>query len=102
MFKRKNFTLLSTKWAPFQIWCLLQVSKKLARGKQRAEKARIFEKIQLGEYLATNEVYWLQVCNMISYKRDVLERQSLSEAKMGRGSPICERERKNIVEYLKK
>ncbi len=39
---------------------------------------------------------------MISYKRDVLERQSLSEAKMGRGFPICERERKNIVEYLKK
>ncbi len=38
---------------------------------------------------------------MISYKRDVLERQSLSEVKMGRGSPICERERKKIVEYFK-
>ncbi len=38
---------------------------------------------------------------MISYKRDVLERQSLSEVKMGRGSPICERVRKNIVEYFK-
>ncbi len=37
---------------------------------------------------------------MISYKRDVLERQSLSEVKMGRGSPICERVRKKIVEYL--
>ncbi len=36
---------------------------------------------------------------MISYKRDVLERQSLSEVKMGRGSPICERVRKKIVEY---
>ena len=35
---------------------------------------------------------------MISYKRDVLERQSLSEVKMGRGSPICERVRKKIVE----
>ncbi len=34
---------------------------------------------------------------MISYKRDVLERQSLSEVKMGRGSPIC----KKIVEYFK-
>ncbi len=31
---------------------------------------------------------------MISYKRDVLERQSLSEVKMGRGSPICERVKK--------
>ncbi len=38
---------------------------------------------------------------MISYKRDVLKRQSLSEVKMGRGSPICERVRKKIVEYFK-
>ncbi len=38
---------------------------------------------------------------MISYKRDVLERQSLSEVKMGRGFPICERVRKKIVEYFK-
>ncbi len=38
---------------------------------------------------------------MISYKRDDLERQSFSELKMGRGSPICERVRKNIVEYFK-
>ncbi len=38
---------------------------------------------------------------MISYKRDVLERQSLSELKMGRGSPICERVRKKIEEYFK-
>ncbi len=38
---------------------------------------------------------------MISYKRDVVERQSLSEVKMGRGSPICERVRKKIVEYYK-
>ncbi len=35
---------------------------------------------------------------MISYTQDVLERQSLSEVKMGRGSPICERVRKKIVE----
>ncbi len=38
---------------------------------------------------------------MISNKRDVLERQSFSEVKMGRGSPICERVRKKIVEYFK-
>ncbi len=38
---------------------------------------------------------------MISYKMDVLERQSLSEVKMGRGSPICERVSKKIVEYFK-
>ncbi len=38
---------------------------------------------------------------MISYKRDVLERQSLSEVKMGRGSPIYEKVRKKIMEYFK-
>ncbi len=38
---------------------------------------------------------------MISYKRDVLERQSLSEVKMGRGSSICDRVRKKIVESFK-
>ncbi len=38
---------------------------------------------------------------MISYKRDVLERQSLSEVKMGRGSPICERVCEKIVESFK-
>ncbi len=38
---------------------------------------------------------------MISYKMGVLKRQSLSEVKMGRGSPICERVRKKIVEYFK-
>ncbi len=38
---------------------------------------------------------------MISYKIDVLERQSLSEVNMGRGSPICERVHKKIVEYFK-
>ncbi len=37
---------------------------------------------------------------MISYKRDVLERQSLSEVKMGKGSPICERVCKKM-EYFK-
>ncbi len=36
------------------IWCLIQLSKMLARGQQKAEKARPFEKIQQGEHLATN------------------------------------------------
>ena len=35
---------------------------------------------------------------MIGYKKSILERQSLSEEKMGRGSPICERQRLLIVE----
>ncbi len=70
----------------FQIWSLLQVSKKLARGQHRAEKSKDFEKIR---------------SVMISYKRNVLERQSLSEVKMGRGCPICERVHTNIGNTLK-
>ncbi len=66
MEKLINVTLLSSKWAHFK-WDACS------------------EKSQLGEYLATNSVNWHQVCIMISYKRDVLERQSLSEVKMGRG-----------------
>ncbi len=50
MFKLIHFTLLSTKWAH-----LKKVSaaglKKVGTG---AEQARHFEKIQLGEHLATN------------------------------------------------
>ncbi len=38
---------------------------------------------------------------MISYKRDVLERQSLSEVKMGRGYPIYERVHKILWNTLK-
>ncbi len=38
---------------------------------------------------------------MISYKRDVLERQRLSEVNMGSGSPISERVCKKIVQYFK-
>ncbi len=38
---------------------------------------------------------------MIICKRDVLERQSRSEVKMVRESPICVRVRTKIVEYFK-
>ncbi len=38
----------------FQIWCQLQVSKKLARGNKGLKKQDKIEKIQLGEHLATN------------------------------------------------
>ncbi len=53
--------------------------KKVGTGQQRAENARHFEKIQLGEQL----INWYQVCNMISYKTDVLERQEYLRSKDG-------------------
>ncbi len=37
---------------------------------------------------------------MNSYKKDVLDRQNLSEVKMGRGSPICDRVHTKILEYF--
>ncbi len=57
--------------------------KKVGKGQQSAEKARHFEKIQLGEHLATNYVNWHQVCNMISYKRDVLRKAESLRSKEG-------------------
>ncbi len=99
MFKQIHFTPLPTKWAHFKFDACYRSKKSWHRGKKR--QARNVEKIQLGEHIATNYINWHQDCNMISYKRDFLERQSLSEVKMGRGSPICERVRKKIVEYFK-
>ncbi len=54
--------------------------RKVGTGEQRAEKTRNVDKIQLGEHL--HLIRGHQVYNMITYKRDVLERQSLSEVKM--------------------
>ncbi len=80
MFKLKNFTLNELISNVMPVTGL----KKVGTGATKGWKSN-----------------WHKVCNMISYKRDVLERQSLSEVKMGRGSPICERVRKKIVEYFK-
>ncbi len=77
MFKLWNVTLFSTKWAHFKFDACYR-SQRLAWGQQRAEKARHFEKIQLGEHLATNEVNWHQVCNLISSK--ILEKLRWTEA----------------------
>ncbi len=51
MFKQRHFTLSSTKWAHLKSDAGL---KKLAQGLRKAETARHFVKIQLGEHLATN------------------------------------------------
>ncbi len=44
----------STKLAYLKCDACYRSQKKLARGQQRAEKKRQFEKIQLGEHLVTN------------------------------------------------
>ncbi len=98
MFKRRNFTLLSTKWANLNLMPATSLQK-VGTGATKDWKAIHFEKIELGKHLATNYVDWHQVSNMISYKINVLE--SLSEVNMGWSSPICERVRKKIVEYFK-
>ncbi len=79
----------------FQIWWLLQFSKKLARGQQRAEKAKHFEKrgenLQLIKLIGIRSVTWLAIKAM-SWR---------GRSKDGHGSPIYERVRKKIVEYFK-
>ncbi len=45
---------LSIKWAHFKFDACYRSPKSWHGGQQRAEKARNFEKIQLGEHLATN------------------------------------------------
>ncbi len=66
MFKLRNL-LLSIKWAHFKFDAATGL-KKVGTGATKDWK-ETFEKIQLVEH---------QVCNKISYKRDVLERQRLS------------------------
>ncbi len=63
----------SFKWAHFKFWCLQKSQKSCHGGNKGLTKQHIFEKIQFGEHLAT-KVNWHQVSNMISCKRDVLEK----------------------------
>ncbi len=105
MFKQRHFTLVCTKLTHFKFDACYRSQKSWHEGNNGLKNKEIWNifswEISGTEHLATNQVNWHQVCNMISYKRDVIERQSLSEVKVGRGSPICERVCKKIVEYFK-
>ena len=63
--------------------------KQVGMGQQKAEKVSGTEDKQLRNILQLISLFWQQVCDMTGYKKSTLERQSLSEAKMGRGSVIC-------------
>ncbi len=54
MCKDKSFTIHLHKYIPLVYSAVVNNCCELARGQQRAEKARHFEKFQLGEHLATN------------------------------------------------
>lgn len=54
----------------------------------RQQKAERESKKQLEEHFETGQVNWLQISNMTGYKKRILKRQSFSEVKTGRGSPI--------------
>ena len=96
MCKLGNVTLLSTKWAHFK-FDACDRSQKLAQGQQKAETARNFINIQLGENLATNEVNWYQV-TWSAIKGCLREAVSL-RWRCAEAIPICEKVRKKIVEY---
>jgi len=69
-------------------------------GQQKAGTVSVTKKKQLEEHCATNYVNWQQVSNMIGYKKSILERQSLSEVKMGLCTPICEKLQLQFVEQF--
>lgn len=72
--KAKHFII------PFWIWWQQLVSKKVRT-----------EQIHQEEYLTANYVNCHQVSGMIGYEKKILERQSLSEVKTGRGSPVLQK-----------
>ncbi len=99
MFKWRHFTLLSTKWANFKFDACYSSQKSWHGGNKGLKKQDILKIFSLENIWQLIKLID-QVCNMISYKRDILERQSLSEVKMGRGSPVCERVCKKILYYF--
>ncbi len=95
---KSTYTAVNTH-TPLGVWCLAQEHlSRCIEGGESAVHSLHPPTILAGPRLKVN---WHQACNMISYKRDVVETQSLSELKLGRGSPICERVCKKIVEYFK-
>ena len=70
---------------------LMNLRCKLGWGQQKSVKVSGTDKKQLEEHAANYSVNCKQVSNMIRYKKSTLERQSLSEVKMGRGSATCEK-----------
>ena len=66
-------------------------SQKLGQGQQKAGKVSGTKEKQFEENVETHEINQQQVSNMIGYKESTLERQSLSEIKMDRGSAIYEK-----------
>lgn len=44
----------------------------------------------------TNILNWKQVSNMIRHKKSILKRQSIWEVKIGRSSPICEKQKLHL------
>ena len=74
-------------------------SKKAATGSnKRPEKLNV----HIRNSWRTNLKLLRSIGNMIGYKKSLSERQSLSEVKMGRGSPIPPMLRRKIVEQYRK
>lgn len=44
----------------------------------------------------TNILNWKQVSNMNRHKKSILKRESIWEVKMGRSSPICEKQKLHL------
>lgn len=82
MFKLRRFTV---SWKFYFEFYGSNVSQNSGWRQQKAEREN---KKQLEEHFETGQVNWLQISNMTGYKKRILKRQSFSEVKTGRGSPI--------------
>ncbi|KAF0030334.1 hypothetical protein F2P81_017065 [Scophthalmus maximus] len=93
---------------PFPLWievCMSLMpatrSKKLGQGQQKTGKVEECSKSTCLEQSTGEQVNTKQLSVRIGYKRSIPERLSRSQARIGRGSPLCEQLREQIVQQFK-
>lgn len=59
-------------------------------------KKRLKRSVVLNRSNWTNILNWKQVSNMNRHKKSILKRESIWEVKMGRSSPICEKQKLHL------
>ncbi|XP_061654971.1 zinc finger and SCAN domain-containing protein 2-like isoform X1 [Phyllopteryx taeniolatus] len=79
----------------------IRSKKKLEQVAKKTEKVEECSSNTCLEHPTGDQANWEQVGAMIGYKRSFPELRSHSQAKVGRGSPLCEQVREKIVEQFK-
>ena len=76
--------------------------KKAAQVSKQTEKVEECSSNTYLEHPTGEQAHWEQVGAMIGYKSSFPEMLSHSQTRMGRGSPLCEQMREQIVQQFKK